>query len=89
MVMNKQLLEAYAELLADRRQKTQQAIEMAGTDRGDMLLGEAYGIDLAIAALARHASQYDIKLMDKMMLQWLNGEEPTFELAPVEERASL
>lgn len=87
--MNKQLLEAYAELLNDRRRKMHKACEMAGTDEGDKLLGEAYGIDLAINVLASHASRYDNDLMDQMMKQWLDGKEPTFELAPAEKRASL
>lgn len=87
--MNKQLLETYVELLKNRSMKMRKAYEMVGTDEGDKLLGEAYGIDLAINILCSHASQYDNKLMDKMMAQWLDGQEPTFELAPAEERTSL
>ena len=87
--MNKELLESYASLISGMELKQAMADMMRGTSEGDQLQGEANAFAVAARILADHASIHDKKLMAGMREQQKHGEQPTFELEPIEKRFSL
>lgn len=83
--MNKQLLQAYVEVLKEYQDGQKAFYKLSGTYEGAAAMGRMFGLETALSALASQADHHDLKLMAKMRRQAGRGEDPTFELVTMDE----
>lgn len=83
--MNKQLLQAYVDVLKEHQDAEKEFYKLTGTYKGAAAMGRMFGLETALSVLAIQADHHDLKLMAKMRRQAGSGEEPTFNFATMEE----
>lgn len=83
--MNKQLLQAYVEVLREYQDVQRGFYKLSGTYEGTAAMGRMFGLETALSALASQAGRHDLKAMAEMRQQAGRGEDPTFELVTMDE----
>lgn len=83
--MNKQLLQAYVEVLKEHQDAQKAFNKLTGTYEGAAAMGRMFGLETALGVLARRAGRHDLKMMAEMRLQDGRGDDPKFELVTMDE----
>lgn len=83
--MNKQLLQAYVEMLKEHQAAQKDFYKLTGTYEGTSAMGRMFGLETALSVLASRAGRHDLKAMAEMRLQAGRGEDPALGLVTMEE----